>query len=241
MKNFKLFLFGIVTGIVMWFAGTGIASATIINISLDSNDWELKPDYVYQSPNHSITTTSEGLQVINNQANGGSPWGVDIRTVDSFNMQNAVVRYKWKAVDNNGGFSYAGYWNGFENWVFGSQMTTAWSWAGSYVIPFDTWIYTEARVADDLSLYYNFSTTGYSNSGGFRHYSGTTSQAFYDSLTDIHMLAAIVDNYSAGAGFVINEMYLDVPEVPGVPEPGTLMLMLLSIMGLIYNRNFHTS
>lgn len=235
MKSVKMFLHRFVLGMALWLFGVGITNANIINISLDANDWELRPDYDYQSPNHSITNTGDGLQAINEQSNPGSPWGVVLWTVDTYNVQNAVVRYKWKAVDDNGSFSYASYTNGFHNWVFGQYMTTSWSWAGSHVIPFDTWIYAEALVADDLSYYYNFSTTGYASSGGFRSATGTVTQDFYDSLAAVHMHAGMVDNYSQGAGFVVNEMYLEKQQAPNnVPEPAPFALLALSMAGLAF-------
>jgi len=173
MKKTKSVLQSALLGCALGFTGSGV-NASVINVSLDVNDWVADPLHAaYQSPNQSKVATQEGLKVTNNGLRGPSGGqGAFVRTASTYNAQDAVVRYKWKAIDDIGVASYANYWNGFDLWTFGAQMTTTWSWAGSTVIPLDTWIYTEANVASDLSYYFNFSTSGYSDQGGFRSFTG---------------------------------------------------------------------
>jgi len=238
MNKQKSHLYSVLIGLVLWFVGTGIVSASIINISLDPNDWELDPHFsAYQSSSWSKTSTAEGLQVKNNVYGGGFGGGAFVRTVGSYNAKDAIFRYKWKAIDSP---QYANYWNGYDNWTVGAKMTTHHSWDGSLVIPDDTWIYAQAFVGTDLSWYYNFSYTGYSDSGGFRSASGvTTNTAWVDSFADVQFRASVNDDYNPrfgpGAGVVISEMTLETPG-DSVPEPATLALMGLGLAGIGFAR-----
>jgi len=232
MNKLKTLLCVTIAGFTL---GSAAVSASVINISLDPNDWELDPAWTaFQSASQTKTSTAEGLQVTTNGLRGsGGGEGAFVRTIGSYNAQNGTVKYKWKAINAT---SFANYWNGYDLWTFGAQMTTHHSWASSNVIPLNTWIYAQAYVGSDLSYYYNLSYSGYSNSGGFRSGAGTTSQTFYDSLSSVHLKSSVNDNYNRGAGFVIAEATLEIPDSngppAGIPEPATILLFGAGLAGL---------
>jgi len=114
---------------------------------------------------------------------------------------------------------------------FQAAMTTAWSYAGSEVVPSNTWLWTEISFS---SSGYSFavSKTGYGDQD-FLHGSKGISSAQWAALADAHPFFQLGDNYASGAYFQVAELTITTRDAAAVPEPASLLLLATALAGLV--------
>ena len=238
MKKVSLSLFSLMVALGMAIP----ANATTINLSLDIDDWGKTPYLTsagWQTPNATVTNTAEGyLHGTKTTATGGTNWSLGIHTNDSYNFQDSILRYQWKL---NGQGSYSGIYTGVDlnsghlinnfdpNPPYTGGMTTAWSWAGSEVIPNNAWLWTEI-IFSETGYDFAVSKTGYGDTD-FLHGTKAIGASTWDALADARLFFQIGDNYVAGAYFDVAGASITTPDAP-VPEPATMLLMGTGLAGL---------
>ncbi len=235
------------TGLLMAFAwSTGVAG--IVNLSLDPAGWE-KTSYAFQGP---ATVTQNGaghLVGTKTTATGGSSWALGLQTQDSYNFQNAILRYQWRVNSTNGSYSaiYSGtihdsgshpimYFD--PNGTPAAYYSTHHSWAGSEVIANNTWLYTQVTVSA-TGYDYAVSYTGYGDTD-FRHGSRAINAQGWADLSDSRFWFRLVDNWTAGTYFELAQATLET-NTPSVPEPTPIALIGLGLLGLMVALRERTS
>ena len=225
---------------VLSFGVTMVANADTINLSMQPADWSRYPVWIegtdYNSSPATIEETAEGhLRGTKTTATGGSNWIVGLETLDSYNFQNATLEYQWLV---NGQGTYSGIYSGVHGLAYNVDptapylggLTTAWSYAGSEVIPSNQWLYTQF-VFSETGYQFSVSKTGYGNTD-FLSGSKAYNSATWDALADARVFFQFGDNYAARAYFEVAEVSIHTA-APTVPDPGSSLLLLgIGLVGL---------
>jgi hypothetical protein len=225
--------------LMMTLGMTMAAYAGTVDLSMNPADWYRYPVWLsgtnYNSAPASIVETPEGyLQGTKTTATGGTNWIVGVETNDSYDFQNATLEYKWRM---NGNGTYSGMYSGVRGVVYNVDpnapyagfLTTAWSWAGSEVVPSNQWLYTQF-IFTETGYQFSVSKTGYGDSD-FLYGSKTYAAATWTALADAKVYFQFGDNYAANAYFQVAEASIITPDA-AIPEPGTLLLFATGLSGI---------
>ena len=217
--------------VLMMLGTVAAVQASTIDVPLDSASWFKYPPDNYQvgPAKGTLTNNAEGhLVATKTTATGGSSYFLGRDTVATYDLRGATLQYQWKL---NGQGTYSGTYNGVLSETHGGlaydKLTTGWSYAGSILIPSNTWIYTEYKFSEaGLLLDYSISKVSY---GGKDFVYGTKkfNPDSWAMLATARPFVWIGDNYAAGAQFELAKM-----TVTAVPEPGSVALMLAGLMGI---------
>jgi hypothetical protein len=216
------------------------ADAGTINLSMNPADWYRYPLVISSvdvntSPATIVETAGGHLRGTKTTATPGTNWIVGLETRGTYKFQNATLDYQWLV---NGQGTYSGIYSGVHGLAYNVDpnppylggLTTAWSWAGSEVIPSNQWLYTQF-VFSETGYQFSVSKTGYGNTdflSGSKAYGPTT----WADLANAHVFFQFGDNYAAGAYFEVAEATLHTPAAT-VPDPGSSLLLLgMSLAGL---------
>jgi len=243
MKTLKSLLFGMLATLVL----VPQAQASLINISLNPDDWIPNDAYGWDAwtANYTKGTVGGNLRITRTVAQGGTGWAAHMRTGPTYaftapGMLTSTFQYKWR-VNGLGTYSHtsggpqplAG-GSGFPFWGPTDRLCTGWSFMGCPVVPDDTWLYTQLIINNDHSWTATTSYAGYGLGSSITEFSGILSALNYDALNDMYLRHSIADNYAAGQYFEIAEATIQI--VSAVPEPATFALMALGLVGLGFQR-----
>jgi hypothetical protein len=237
----------LIAAFLLVFGASFSASADVINVSLNTQDWEkvaYYPDYQTYGTSMAtvVNTVDSHLRGTKTTGTGGTNWFLGIHTVDSYDLQDAILRYKWLV---NGRDSFSAHWNGADNDAgyivynqdpnppYAGHLSTGWSWAGSEIIPSSTWFWTQLAFSE-TSYTFSISKSGY---GGSDFLFGTKAigTTTWAALGAAHPFFQIGDNYNANAYFEVAEMTIitrNITPEPSAPEPGMLALLAVGLAGL---------
>jgi len=219
----------------LFFVGT--AQASLVNVSISPDDWGFSSYTAQDSPTPTITQVGTSLRGTVLTANAGSAYGMEIETNNSYNFQNATLRFKWR-VNGLGSYSQASTHlsssdgnvshkissNGAD-----ASFTTHHSFAGSQTIADNVWLYTEITY-QPAGLDFSVSYDGYDSSpisSGTNAYTSVS----WDRLDDAVFRFRLVDNYKANQYFELDEVSIIAPEV--VPLPASILLFGSAFFGLV--------
>jgi len=214
------------------------AQAVSVNIPLNPSDWSLSP-YLYQDASILTQTGTNTLRGTVLTGNGGSPYGMEVETNDTYNFQNATLRFQWRT-NGLGGYSQStthlsssdgNVSHNIANNGSNASFTTHHSWAGSQTIADDAWLYTEITY-NPTGMDFSVSYTGY-NLNPISLGTNLYTTATWDRLDDAMFRFRLVDNYRAGTYFELAELNLVTPVIPeAVPIPASIFLFGSALLGL---------
>lgn len=217
------------------------AQAATFDVPLAASGW--LRDYIpaWQTSHATLVNTAEGhlRGTITNSA-PGTNWFLGVETALHYDLQDATLRYKWLL---NGQGSYAGTYSGLYGLAYNVDpnppyfggLTTAWSYAGSEVIPSNTWLYTELKFSP-TGYDFAVSKLGYGQTDFLHGTKNVGTPTWWAALATAHPFIQIGDNYQVGAYFELAEM--SITSAPVVPEPQAYALLLagLGVLGLVAKR-----
>jgi len=215
-----------------------MAAAATVNVSLNPADWARYPALVsgtnYNTAPATVTQNLAGHLVgTKTTSTGGTNWILGLETTPNYDLQDATARFQWKL---NGNGSYAGIYVGTRD-VTGvvtnsSAFTVGWQYVG-YLIPNNTWLYTELKFSP-TGYDYSYSYTGYGGTD-FLHGASAYGTATWDRLADSKLFLKLGDNYNAGAYMELAEASITTATKP-VPLPGAILLLGPGLAGLAVMR-----
>ena len=236
MKN-KYFA-GLTIGLLLGVFANANAGMTVIPIDLTS--WT----YVEESTNGSWEMTSDGIKFYGSSYRQGG--AIVANTMENFS--DATIYIKWMADGGSGNYMGLDPYIGIvtpSGWTGGiyADYTTGWSWNGSKVLPQDTWLYTRIVTNPNMTWEYITALGNYDNQGGSALYDSSfswqpTPQQWQDYVVNGHVAIALWDNYGGTSAWeLISEAkYVISSTSSSVPEPATLLLFSIGIIGLIGTR-----
>ncbi|MBN2511477.1 MAG: hypothetical protein JXB18_00935, partial [Sedimentisphaerales bacterium] len=182
--------------------------ASEVSISLNPANW-IK--YRSDSATAVLTQNADGSLRATCNTYRGWMW---YRTQDTYNLQGATIRYKWRMHCAN---NYAWTQDGLYPWAKMSpqNLTTHHSWASSIVISTNTWIYTEVHFNQDRTWTSDYSYNNYQGQPGSTRItgnSGVISDANWDLLANSCLNKYMGDGYASSFYFEIGEAYYTAPE-----------------------------
>jgi len=215
-----------------------MAAAATVNVSLNPADWARYPALVsgtnYNTAPATVTQNLAGHLVgTKTTSTGGTNWILGLETTPNYDLQDATARFQWKL---NGNGSYAGIYVGTRD-VTGvvtnsSAFTVGWQYVG-YLIPNNTWLYTELKFSP-TGYDYSYSYTGYGGTD-FLHGTSVYGTATWDRLADSKLFLQLGDNYNAGAYMELADASITTVTKP-VPLPGAILLFGPGLAGLAVMR-----
>lgn len=201
MRLIRFWLTGLIT--ICFFSFFVNAGTTYLSLSPD--DWT---EYGTVTSSRSKETYNGYLRFKCNTYRGY----IGYRTVETFNIQGGVVRFKWKMSSASNNYCWSN--NGTNVAIgFGRYFNIHHVWdKGIAVIP-DRWIYTELVFNDNKTYSWHYSYNGYSQGEIFSG-SGVLSDAQFESIKTSSVVIRGGDNYTTPMILDIDEVHIIVDTPP---------------------------